>query len=489
MKKTLDRRSILQTAGIAAGAGAVAFLSGWPRIDTAFAQTTGQAPQMNPSVPDDVLNPVEVSGPEAVPIIGELPGARRMYVLPDGKGEYHLIGSQVMTRIARPQETGGTYELATFAGVTGATMPRHTHLASHTALVLMAGDVELELNGQRWRMLRGDFANIPAGTPHSWTMRSDRGRIALFMMGDRVGAAYVAMGTTTDNSAPPSGGAVPIDNTKLAQAAMAGDFQLAPSAAPSGDVVRVSNLLLPATTGPYVLLDGGGERYGGNTFCAKDANTNGQFLFIMSEGGGGGGVGAHFHARHAEDFFALDGETMVWAYGKAVPLKSGDFVQAPPRNMHGFKMMQPYNRFVGFLTPGIFENFFTHGQAGQNGVGGRGAGEGAVNAGRGGNFGGQPNGGANGRGFAGRGAGGDMFRALMMSGVGPDGYPLDVHGPTMPLPPQDPIWTTGQQTSLNQQLLLREHGKMLCGGTLASRVISPELKRALALKPKAKDFV
>lgn len=491
MKNTFDRRSLLRAAAAAAGSGAVAWASGWGRLSDLAAQTDAQATS---PFPDEVLNPVEVHGADAVPIIGQLPGARRMYVLPDGKGEFHLIGSQVMTRIARPQETGITYELASFAGTTGASMPRHTHLASHVALVVMAGDVELELDGKRWRMLRGDFANIPAGTAYGWTMRSDRGRIALFSMGDRVGAAYVAMGTPTANPLPPSRGSLTIPDANLAQAAMAGDFQLAPSPTPAGDVVRVSNLLLPSTAGPYVLLDGGGERYGGNTFCAKDANTNGQFLFIMTEGGGGGGVGAHFHARHTEDFFALDGETMVWAYGQAVPLKSGDFVQAPPRNMHGFKMMEPYNRFVGFLTPGIFENFFTQGQPGRNGAGGRGGGEGAVTSANGGNFGGQPNGGQNGRGAAGRGtggrgAGGDMFRNLMMSGVGPDGYPLDVHGPTLPLPPQDPIWTAGQQTTSNLQLLLREHGKMLCGGASASRAITPQLRRALALKPKAENFV
>jgi quercetin 2,3-dioxygenase len=478
----LDRRTLLRAGFATMGSGAISWISGWNFSSALAAQTPAPA---NGSYPDEILNPVEVHGADAIPVIGKLPGARRLYVLPDAKGEYHLLGSLLMTRIARPQETGGTYELATFAGVTGSAMPRHTHLASHSALLVMAGDVEMELADKRWRMLRGDFANIPPGTPHSWTMRSDRGRVALFTMGDRSGAAYAAMGSPANDATLPAS-AVPVASDKLAQAAMAGDFQLAPAnSTATGEPVRVSNLVLPATSTHYVLLDGGGERYGGNTFCAKDANTNGQFLFIMTEGGSGGGVGAHFHARHTEDFFALDGETRVWAYGQAVPLRSGDFVQAPPRNMHGFKMMEPYNRFVGFLTPGIFENFFTHGQPGQNGVGGRGGGEGSANTGRGGNF-----GGPGGRGgFVRPGPGTDMFRQLMMSGVGPDGYPLDVHGPTLPLPPQDPLWTSGPQTSLNLPLLLREHGKMLCGGWTASREITPELKRALRLKPKAESFV
>jgi quercetin 2,3-dioxygenase len=431
-----------------------------------------------------------MTGPEAIPIIGELPGARRMYVLPDGKGEYHRIGSFVMTRITRPLESGNTYELATFAGTTGATMPRHTHLASHAAMVVLAGDIELELEGKPWRMLRGDFANIPAGTSHGWVMRSDRSRFALFSMGDRTGAAYVAMGSPVDTSTPPSGEAQPIPPAKLAGAAMAGDFQLSPRVTRPADPDRVLNLTLPPTPSAYVLLDGGGERYGGNTFCAKDANTNGQFVFIMTEGGRGPGIGAHFHARHTEDFFALDGQTMVWAQGKAVPLHSGDFVQAPPGNLHGFKMIEPYNRFVGFLTPGIFENFFTHGQPGRNGVGGRGAGEGSVGAT--GQYQRPPGGPARGL-VPPPGAASDpnaMFKALMMSGVGPDGYPLDVHGPTMPLPPQDPIWTTGLQFRSGQlSSLLLEHGRLICGGALVSREITPELRRALALKPKAEDFL
>ena len=133
----------------------------------------------------------------------------------------------------------------------------------------------------------------------------------------------------------------------------------------AGAAVRVDNKQLPLTPGAYVLADGGGERFGGNTFLARNANTTGQFLFIITEGGPGGGVGAHFHARHFENFFALDGETLGWAYGKAVPLRIGDYFQAPPRNLHGFRLNQDYNRFAAFLTPGIFESFFIRGGGGR----------------------------------------------------------------------------------------------------------------------------
>ena len=43
-----------------------------------------------------------------------------MYVLPNDAGEYHRVGSQVMKRIARREDTGDVHELVTFTGNTGA---------------------------------------------------------------------------------------------------------------------------------------------------------------------------------------------------------------------------------------------------------------------------------------------------------------------------------------------------------------------------------
>jgi len=78
-----------------------------------------------------------------------------------------------------------------------------------------------------------------------------------------------------------------------------------------------------------------------------------------------------------------------------------------------------------------------------------------------------------------------MFRTLMMSARGPDGYPLDVHGPTLPLPPQDPVWLQGRgPDEIGQRAALLAHAQVICGATI-SREITPELRRAMALKPKA----
>ena len=78
-----NRRAFLGVAGLAAGAGVFSFDTGvlgmW-------------AEQQPPGFPDEILNPIEVSGEEAVPIIGRLPGARRMYVLPSNLGEHQGDG-------------------------------------------------------------------------------------------------------------------------------------------------------------------------------------------------------------------------------------------------------------------------------------------------------------------------------------------------------------------------------------------------------------
>ena len=79
-----------------------------------------------------------------------------------------------------------------------------------------------------------------------------------------------------------------------------------------------------------------------------------------------------------------------------------------------------------------------------------------------------------------------------MIGRGPDGYPLDVHGAKLPLPPQDPVWTEGQRGGAGgddgDRAALLAHAQAICGVPI-SREITPELRRALALKPKPESFL
>ena len=291
-----NRRRFISAAALAAGSG----LAGWNVFSSRG--LLAQAPP--PGIPDEILNPVEVSGAEAVPVIGKLPGQKRMYVLPDNAGEYHRVGSQVMKRIARREDTGDVHELATFTGNTGATMPRHAYLSSHAAVLVMRGEIELELGGDRWTMMRGDFANLPPGTrarlddevrrrPAGAVLDEPPGRVGVHGDGRAAGRRAGSRERCRTRSRRPRW------RERLRRAISSWRRQRRRRARPSGS--RTSSCR--STPGAYVLADGGGERFGGNTFLARNANTTGQFLFIITEGGPGGGVGAHFHARHFENFF------------------------------------------------------------------------------------------------------------------------------------------------------------------------------------------
>ena len=58
-----------------------------------------------------------------------LPGTCAPYLIRDGEGERYLVGSQLATVIARPEDTAGRLECVIWSGGKGASMPIHRHQA------------------------------------------------------------------------------------------------------------------------------------------------------------------------------------------------------------------------------------------------------------------------------------------------------------------------------------------------------------------------
>ena len=357
----LNRRRFLSIGAAAAGSSLIGFGAGHP-----FAFGAGQ--QRGTDVPDVILNPVEVSGAEAVPIIGRLPGARRMYVLSAGQGEFVGVGGHVLHAHGAPYRHRECLRAADVHRTAG-----RGHASAHAP-----GEPRRAARARRRRRARTGRPHL-ANAPRR--LRQHPGRHAAWMGVEirSIPAGALRLGRPRRRGVRGDGIAAGEQRGRTGCASRGSRREtrrrgfrrrLPTRAAGRSDAGR-ARVESPAArrTGPYVLLDGGGERFGGNTFLARNANTNGQFLFIITEGGPGGGVPAHFHARHFENFLGVDGETLGWAYGKAVPLKTGDYFQAPPRNLHGFRLNEAYNRFAAFLTPGIFEPFFTRGGEGRNGAG------------------------------------------------------------------------------------------------------------------------
>jgi hypothetical protein len=97
---TWDRRQFLaHSAGVIATAGAL-------RASAANASPNMPNSTLAPEwLAENVLHPVEVSGPDAEAIVGPLPGSRHLYMLPEGKGESHRLGGFTVTRMARCRGT------------------------------------------------------------------------------------------------------------------------------------------------------------------------------------------------------------------------------------------------------------------------------------------------------------------------------------------------------------------------------------------------
>jgi quercetin dioxygenase-like cupin family protein len=69
------------------------------------------------------------------------------------------------------------------------------------------------------------------------------------------------------------------------------------------------------------------------------------------------GADPHYHRRHADSFYVLDGELAVLVHDREVLLGAGACVCAPPEVVHGFRSTRTA-RFLNFHTPdgGFAEN-------------------------------------------------------------------------------------------------------------------------------------
>jgi mannose-6-phosphate isomerase-like protein (cupin superfamily) len=69
------------------------------------------------------------------------------------------------------------------------------------------------------------------------------------------------------------------------------------------------------------------------------------------------GADPHYHERHADSFYVLEGELAVLVHDREVLLGPGACVCAPPGVVHGFRSTQT-SRFLNFHTPdgGFAEN-------------------------------------------------------------------------------------------------------------------------------------
>lgn len=112
----------------------------------------------------------------------------------------------------------------------------------------------------------------------------------------------------------------------------------------------------------YVLAAHEGERYVAGdqvyTYLGDVSGSQGQFLAVMTEGPKGAMIPAHYHKRHTEIFIPTEGTLTLLANQQKLRVYPGYVVNLPAGTIHAYQLNDHYTQFLGFLTPGVFENFF-----------------------------------------------------------------------------------------------------------------------------------
>lgn len=271
------------------------------------------------------------------------------YVLRAGEGPRCVIGAQNVILAARPDNTAHAIEMAIISGPEGAAFPAHVHTLGHEALLLIEGELELEIDGLVSVLRRGDYASIPSGTVHAYRMKSPFTRVIAWTINGLATMLYTALADEHRGaSGSISASAAEID-TRFRRAARA-----------SGE--RTKRRTEPDAVVPYVLEAGGGERLVAGdqlfTFLSSARSNSGLFLTITTSGAAGSRIPMHFHGRHTETFYCVSGHMTMWIDGTEVSLRPGDFVHVPPRTVHAYRLDTDRTEFVGVLAPGLFESFF-----------------------------------------------------------------------------------------------------------------------------------
>lgn len=291
-----------------------------------------------------------------------LPADKQPYLLRSGEGPRYLFGRQVATIMADKRSTGDLFEIVLLAGGKGDDFPLHFHRSTHEGIFVLDGKVELVLGGEKHLLLPGDYAHIPAGTVHSYQMQSHRTRFVSYTASGSVADFYAEIGTLYPHAEhPPEAKKVAYDC--FLQSAAAFDIAFVPQESRAETSAKlVENATRPDAAVPYVLESGEGDRLltGDqlHRIVAAQANTDGQFIIVCSEGPKGDRIVDHYHEHHTETFFCLEGQMTMWANGEEIQLNPGDFLHVPPHTVHSYRLDSAYTKIVGLLVSGLFEPFF-----------------------------------------------------------------------------------------------------------------------------------
>lgn len=290
-----------------------------------------------------------------------LHGARAPYGIRSGQGPRHLIGGMVASTYATGAETDGAFCLHMLSGGKDAGLPMIRHTEAFTSLYVMEGSLELTIGSNSYAMIAGDTASIPPGADYGFRMDRHRTVAMIFQTGTAAGTLFSAMGNAYDGFIQPAKDAGQAKDLAGQTAPEGTDTQIT-GPLPDAPQLQRPGKTLPDTAEPYVIESGEGERLVVAdqifTFAGRNPQTDGRFLTLFNEGPQGDMIPPHKHLQHDEMFFCLDGTIRMKAGEEILELNPGDWLFVPRGTPHAFQFTTPYCRTLGWLIPGIFEDFF-----------------------------------------------------------------------------------------------------------------------------------
>lgn len=273
------------------------------------------------------------------------------YLVRAGTGKNVAVPGATVTLMATRAQSGDLFEIVEVTTQPGFGLPAHQHTTTHKSLYVLTGELQLSFEKQTYTLRAGDFGHLPKGTTHLITTIAPDTRTLYFSQAGGMASLFTewAQGAPTAQA----GEFVLGDGV---------DFQRVDGFEPAQPAVAVTNMDRPDGTQPYVIGKGGGEHLlvedQVQTFLARQSNTDGHYLVVLTDGRAGNAIIQHYHKRHAECFYALEGDMTMWNEGQPTPLKPGDFMYVPAETKHAYRLDSPYTRFIGVLSPGLFEPFF-----------------------------------------------------------------------------------------------------------------------------------
>lgn len=306
--------------------------------------------------------PQDFSAVQAVTLENSLPGRKIPYFIRNDEGERRLAGGMVLNTIARAADTGGDYEMMTWVGGKEAGLPLYSLKNAHQAFYVIEGKVGFWLDGKYYLLTPGDYASVPPGVKAAFRFQNQRNKILLWATGGDAYQAFSRLGGPFGGYVQPETAKPGFSREQLLAAAQNGGLTWFGEPEAGRRAAKMTLDKAPGRAEAYVLAEGAGERYvvGDQmfTYLGDAKASNGRFIALLTEGPQGGWVPPHFHGEHTEIFYPLVGRVNMLGNQKQLEAQPGDAVHIPAGVVHSYQLKDHYTKFIGFLTPAVFDDFF-----------------------------------------------------------------------------------------------------------------------------------